>query len=122
MGEAILSGGILGMCALIMFGIGIAQWKSKKPVGFYTGEKAPDVKALTDVKAWNRKHGMMWILYGGCIVLAWGCGLLIGDSLLLIPFCACVLQPIPLMMLYHQKLIRKYRLGGRKDDNENRPC
>lgn len=113
MGESILSGVILGMCALIMFGIGIAQWRSKKPVGFYTGEKAPEAKALTDVKAWNRKHGMMWILYGGCIVLAWVCGLLIGDSLLLlIPFCACVLLPIPGMIWYHHKLIQKYFVNG----------
>ncbi len=108
--DAILSGVILGACAAIMFGIGLYQLKSKQPVGFYTGETPPDEKELTDVGAWNRKHGMMWILYGVCIAVAWVAGLLIGDSLLiLIPFFGCLLLPIPLMILYHYHLVRKYR-------------
>lgn len=109
MGTTIISGVTLGLCALLMFGIGIFQIKSKKPVGFYSGEKAPDEKELSDVKAWNKKHGMMWILYGVCIVLTWVCGLVIGDSsLLIIPFLIGLLLPIPFMVLYHHKLIKKY--------------
>ncbi len=109
MGEAILSGVILGYCALMMIGIGVSQIKSEKPVGFYTGKKAPDEKELSDVKAWNKKHGMIWILYGMCIILAWVCGLFMGDSLLMrVFFLTCLLLPIPLMILYHHKLVRKY--------------
>lgn len=116
MGEAILSGVSLGICAILMFGIGAFQIKSKKPVGFYTGETAPDEKELSDVTAWNRKHGMMFILYGFGLVLAWVCGLIIGDSpLLLIPFAVCLLLPIPLMIFYHHKLVRKYSIGQKAD-------
>ena len=109
MGATGFSGIIFGFCALLMFGIGVSQIKSKKPVGFYSGVEAPDEKELSDVKAWNRKHGAMWILYGICIAFAWVCGLVIGNSLLrLILFLICLLLPIPFMVLYHHKLIKKY--------------
>lgn len=109
MGATAFSGIIFGFCALLMFGIGIFQVKSKKPVGFYSGVKAPDAEELSDVKAWNKKHGAMWILYGVCIVFAWVCGLVIGNSLLLlIPFLICLLLPLPFMALYHRKLEKKY--------------
>lgn len=109
MGAAIISGVIFGICALIMVGIGIYQIKSKKPVAFYTGEKAPDEKQLTDWKAWNREHGIMWILYGVCIMLAWVCGLVMGDNLLaMIPYLIGLLLPIPVMIWNHHRLERKY--------------
>lgn len=112
MGISIISGVIMGFCALIMITIGISQWKSKKPVGFYTGEKAPEEKELSDVPAWNKRHGMMWIMYGVCILFAWICGLLLGDDLLaLIPFLICVILPIPVMIAYHHKLVKKYRVA-----------
>ena len=109
MEQAVISGVILGFCALLMFAIGIYQMKSKKPVGFYTGEKAPDEKELSDVSAWNKRHGMMWILYGLCIVSAWGIGLFMDDSLTrLIPLLGFLLLPLPFMVLYHHRLMKKY--------------
>ena len=41
MAGTIISGVIFGIVAIIIFGIGISQLKSKDPVGFYTGEKPP---------------------------------------------------------------------------------
>ena len=109
MEQAVISGVILGFCAVLMFAIGICQMKSKKPVGFYTGEKAPDEKELSDVSAWNRKHGAMWLLYGLCIVLAWVIGLFMGDSLTrLVSLLGFLLLPLPFMVLYHHRLMRKY--------------
>ena len=109
MRSTIVSGVILSLCAVLMFGIGVFQIKSKKPVGFYSGLKAPDEKELSDVNTWNKKHGAMWILYSICIVLAWVCELVICDNLLqLISFLICLFLPIPFMILYHHKLIKKY--------------
>ena len=59
MAGIIISGVVFGFVALIMFGIGISQLKSKDPVGFYTGEKPPEKERLSDVNAWNKKHGML---------------------------------------------------------------
>lgn len=111
MAGAIISGIALGYCALIMIGIGVAQLRSRKPVGFYTGEKAPEEKDLSDVSAWNKKHGMMWIVYGGIIVLVYVAGLLIGESpLLWIPIVVGLLGPIPVMILYHHHLSKEYKV------------
>ena len=98
--------------AAIMFGIGISQYKSKKPVGFYSGEKPPLESELTDVDAWNKKHGKMWILYGVIIIVSYLLGIpfLIADSVWsVLPMCGGIMVPIPLMIRYHHKLIREYK-------------
>ena len=98
--------------AAIMFGIGISQYKSKKPVGFYSGEKTPLESELTDVDAWNKKHGKMWILYGVIIIVSYLLGIpfLIADSVWsVLPMCGGMIVPIPLMIRYHHKLIREYK-------------
>ena len=42
---------IIYVCAAaVMFFIGMVQLTSKKPVGFYSGEKPPSEADLTDVK------------------------------------------------------------------------
>ena len=117
MAEAILSGIALGYCAFIVFIIGLVQYRSKKPVGFYTGEKPLKAEQISDVSAWNRCHGRMWMLYSGVLVLVWVCGLLIGDSLwLLLPFFGGVCLPVPVMIWYHHRLLRRYFV---KETSEN---
>ena len=109
MSAAVLTGIIIGLCALPLIGIGVFQYTRKDPVGFYSGVKAPQKEELTDVKAWNRKHGVMWILYGLCILLLWGCGAIMGQGLhLLFLYLIGFLLPIPFMVLYHGRLVKKY--------------
>ena len=50
----IISGAIFGLCALVMFGIGISQLKSKEPVGFYSGIEPPAREQLSDVDTLSR--------------------------------------------------------------------
>lgn len=95
--------------ASVMMGIGISQLRSKKPVGFYSGEKPPGEDELSDVKAWNQKHGWMWVIYGIIILISFGIGALMGDTLWsVIPMCAGVVLPLPIMILYHHKLVKIY--------------
>lgn len=112
MAGTIISGVIYGLVAMIMFGMGISQLKSKDPVGFYTGEKPPEKEQLSDVKAWNKKHGMMWMIYGGCIVCSWICSFFIGDSLYsVIPLAAGILAPIVILIICHHRLVKKYYIA-----------
>lgn len=105
----IISGVVFGFVALIMFGIGISQLKSKDPVGFYTGEKPPEKERLSDVNAWNKKHGMMWVIYGGCIICSWVCSAFTRNSLHpVIPLIVGVVTPIFIMAVCHHKLVKKY--------------
>lgn len=110
MNESILILIIYGMTAMIMIAIGITPLRSKKPVGFYSGERAPREDEIRDVRAWNKKHGMMWLIYGIIIMVSWFLGAMIGDSAFsLIPFCGGLLIPIVVMIYYHHRLIKLYR-------------
>lgn len=100
---------IYALEALIMIGIGIAQLKSRKPVGFYSGEEGPRQEELTDVVAWNKKHGTMWVIYGIIIILSYFAGMLIRDSIwCVIPMCGGVMVPVVFMIRYHNKLKKEY--------------
>lgn len=107
----IISSVIYGFVALFMIGIGISQLKSEKPIAFYTGEKAPSKSEISDVKSWNRKHGIMWIAYGIIIVISWICGCILGDSIVaVIPLIGGVVIPLGFMIWYHHRLVKKYKI------------
>ena len=98
--------------AAIMFGIGISQYKSKKPVGFYSGVKPPLESELTDVEAWNKKHGKMWIWYSVIIIISYVAGIpfVKADSVwCVIPMCGGIMLPLPFMIRYHHKLMKEYK-------------
>lgn len=100
---------VYGFVGMIMIGIGITQRKSKNPVGFYSGVEAPKVDEVRDVKAWNKKHGIMWIIYGCCIMIsAFGVVLVEDASLILIPALGGITLPLPFMILYHHRLKNIY--------------
>lgn len=100
---------IYALVALFMMGIGIVQLKSKDPVGFYSGEKPPKAENITDVKAWNKKHGMMWLIYGIVILISFFIGAAIGDSIwAVLPMIGGLIIPVIFMIWYHQQLKKKY--------------
>ena len=64
---------------------------------------------VKDIENWNKKHGIMWILYGIAIVIGIVGGLIVGDSpLLVVIYCGSLLLPIVIMVLYHKKLVKDY--------------
>ena len=109
MAGTIISGVIFCIVAMIMLGIGVSQLKSKEPVVFYTGEKPLKAEQLSDVNSWNKKHGVMWIIYGFCIIGSWICSAFIGGSIYsVIPLCIGTLIPIPVMVVLHHNLVKRY--------------
>lgn len=100
------------LVALIMAGIGVSNLKSKKPVTISTGEKPFSPKELSDVPAWNKKHGIMWIAYAVLIMLSSLAALFLdlGSALSLILYCVGVILPIPMMLVCHKKLIQIYKI------------
>ena len=101
---------IITSAAVLMFGIGIYQWRSEKPARLSTGEATIDPSELTDVKAWNRKHGMMWILYGVIMVAGFAVSLTIDNSLYAgLVAMAAIFLPLILIPVYHNYLLKKYR-------------
>lgn len=57
MAETVIMLVILLYSATPLIVIGIVQYRSKKPVGFWSGEKPPEKEQITDMKAYNQKHG-----------------------------------------------------------------
>lgn len=94
--------------------LGIVQYRSKEPVGFWSGKKPPEREQITDVRAYNRKHGLMWILYGVGFIVCFVCGLPFGG---LTAGYLCMIEAmggILAMIAYHNKLNRMYyrKQGG----------
>ena len=109
MAENIITLIVLVWTAFIMIIVGIFQLKCKHPVGFYTFEKPLKEEQVSDVTIWNKKHGMMWIAYGVGMLLSYLLGCLIENKgFSYIVLLAVTLGAIPVMIVYHHWLKKKY--------------
>ena len=100
---------IYGLISLLLIGIGVSEIKSQEPVGFYTHEKPPRKQDITDVPAWNKKHGTMWISYGVAMIGVHIVGLFIRNITVAYTLLICAtFVPLPLMMWYHARLKKRY--------------
>lgn len=110
--EIIIGLVIMLFVAAVMLGIGISQYRSTKPVGFYSGEKPPLESELSNVSMWNQKHGKMWMWYSVAIIGGYLLGIplmMMDTAWCVLPMCGGCLIPLPFMIRYHNKLIREYR-------------
>lgn len=105
--ETIICMVIVAIASAPMIILGIVQYRSKEPVGFWTGKEPPRMERITDVKAYNQKHGIMWIIYGAGFFLGFALAVPLGEKLALI---AAILGigGIFVMIAYHNRLNRKY--------------
>lgn len=109
--ENVIGAVIFAIVALIMILIGVYQLNYKTPVGFYSGKTPPKSDEITDVKGWNVRHGIMWIIYGMIMLLGYCIGLLVGnETWSVIPTIGGCILPLPFMIIYHSYLSRKYRI------------
>ena len=100
---------ILALTTLPFLVIGIVQIRSSRPVGFWTGEIPPDVSHVTDVAAYNKKHGIMWVIYGAGILPSYFIGHLFGGGGgAAIGATAEICGGIIVMIFYHIYLYKKY--------------
>ncbi len=87
--------------------MGIYCLLAKKPVGFWTSEKAPEV---SDVKGYNKAMSVMWIVYA-LVFEALGVPFLFAKQnspLFIISLLGTVFTSIGLMAVYHF-IAQKYK-------------
>lgn len=108
MAENIIFLVILFICALPLILIGVFQTKSKEPVGFWSGAKPPSRDKISDVTAYNKKHGMMWIIYGIGIFPSFFLGLLFGGIVAVCTLGIEIIGGLIAMICYHNYLDKKY--------------
>ncbi len=107
-GEKIFEIIICFICMMPIIIIGIVQYRSKKPVGFWSGKEPPKKEQITDIAAYNHKHGIMWIIYGAGFILCFMLGLIIDEKIALILSIIECIGGIFIAILYHNKLNRIY--------------
>ncbi|MCM1267284.1 MAG: hypothetical protein NC302_05200 [Bacteroidales bacterium] len=108
MAETILFAGILILCAGAVILLGIVQYRSKEPVAFWSGKKPPTREQITDVRAYNQKHGRMWILYGAGMIFCFVCGLPFEGSASAYLCLIEVIGGLLVMIAYHNRLNGMY--------------
>ncbi|MCI8725756.1 MAG: hypothetical protein HFG66_06415 [Hungatella sp.] len=112
MAEIIISAIISLVCIAPIIILGIVQYRSKNPVGFWSGKEPPEKERITDVKAYNQKHGMMWIVYGAGFILCYVCGVPFGGGAAAVLCIIEVTGGMFGMIAYHNKLDRVYYKKG----------
>ena len=99
---------------VLIIGIGIWSWNSRKPAGFYAGTEPPRVR---DVKKYNRAVGILWFAYAALFELL-GFPFLLekqNGPLFLVTILGTVLITIGLMVAYN-RILGRYRAP--KDPSE----
>ena len=99
---------IMSLVAALMIGIGIYQIKSPKPAWFYSGEEHPKPETIIDLRAWNFKHGGMWVLYGVVIIATSLLALIDFEGFGIWLFIGGIMLPLPFMIWWHHRLEKKY--------------
>lgn len=69
MGESILFTIIAWACGAIFIGLGIYSIRKKTPMHFWAGTTVKS-NEITNIRAYNKANGIMWISYGSTFVLA----------------------------------------------------
>lgn len=102
---------IMTIVAIIMITIGVVQYTKKDiPVGFYNVIDPPKKEEISNIEEWNKKHGIIWIVYGICIELGYLLSLIMPIEILEIIFSmGGVILPLPFMILRHNYLVKKYQ-------------
>ena len=93
--------------AAFLTGLGIWAWRRKQPMWFWAGSEIKP-EEITDVRAFNRANGLMWIGYSLFLwlaaFLAFHSGMAAFWGLL-----ASVLPGFPLLLLCWHRIEKRYR-------------
>lgn len=89
-------------------GIGIYAWKRKKPMWFWSGSTVSEDE-ITDIPAYNRANGIMWICYSLVFWISTIMGLfeLAAAGIVLIAGCLC---GFPLLIIAYGRIYKKYKV------------
>ena len=93
--------------SLLFTGIGIYAWRRKKPMWFWSGSTVKESE-ISDVAAYNRANGIMWLAYSSVFWLCAGLGALNLDIAGLVLAVGC-LGGIPVLIITYRKIYDKYR-------------
>ena len=88
-------------------GLGIYSWKRKKPMWFWSGSTVKE-QEISDVRAYNRANGIMWISFSAILWISTFFGLLQLKGAGICLIAGCVLG-VPLLPVVYGRIYRRYR-------------
>ena len=94
-------------CSLLFTGMGIYAWRRKKPMWFWSGSSVREDE-ISDIPAYNRANGIMWIVYSLVFWLSAFMGLKDISAAGIVLAVGC-LGGIPLLAISYNRIYRKYK-------------
>lgn len=98
---------------VIFLGIGIYSFKNNIPMHFWSGSIV-EAKEITDIKAYNKAVGTMWIVYGLLYFISWIISNFsneIGNILMGL----LALPGVIVLILCYNRIYNKYKTGYKKE-------
>ena len=95
------------LCGAFFTGLGVFAWRRKKPMWFWSGSTVKE-REISDIPAYNRGNGIMWICYS---LVFWGSavfGLFQLDAAGAF-LAAGILGGIPVLIVVYKKIYAKYK-------------
>ena len=98
---------ITALCAAFFTGMGIYAWKRKKPMWFWSGSSVSE-NDISDVAAYNRANGIMWICYSALFWVSAALGLkhTVAGGVVLILGC---LIGTPALIFAYDRIFNRYK-------------
>ena len=94
-------------CSLLFTGVGIYAWRRRKPMWFWSGSSVRE-EEITNVKAYNRENGIMWICYSAVFWISTIMGIR-SVSIAGIVLAVGCLGGLPLLVIAYNRIYRKYK-------------
>ena len=99
---------IVWICALVFIAIGIYSLKRKTPMHFWSGTTVK-VEEISDVKAYNKANGIMWILYSFTFILGGILSLLFNTNIGGIIVAISSTLGIIILITVYNRIYQKYK-------------
>lgn len=97
---------IWAIVGLLIAGIGVSAFFSKKAVGFWANI---EVEEMTDIKKYNASVGTLFIAYGLIFIILGTPMLSSYTALILFSVIGVMIETIAAMIIYTQVISKKYR-------------
>ena len=94
-------------CSLLFTGIGIYAWRREIPMWFFSGSTVKE-EEITDVKAYNRENGIMWICYSAIFWISTVLGIWSAVAAGIVLLVGCVVGSLLLVAAYN-RIYKKYK-------------
>ena len=92
--------------SLFFTGLGVFAWKRKQPMWFWAGSTVRE-KDISDIPAYNKANGVMWIAYSAVFWLSTLIGISHIDAAGAVLAAGC-LGGIPCLILSYKRIYGKY--------------